>query len=583
MAVQVKVDFDKRPADKALGEVQDTAATRFKELGKIAEESLKFEKLKAGLEGVKEFAASLGPILGDANKGVALTAEKMAKLGDAGFKIGSMFGPLGGLIGGAIGVVAGYFVAAAEKANTLRLKLAEIRQAAEDSRAKLAELDQVTIAAVSKEIDQFRDKIFGIGKDAEAARNAVKALLGIGAKELAESFDEAAASTLGLRDATIAILKPVELTAEQAKTKLNDANKLVKYTEGQIKEAAERIRNNIKNGVNDEETLKAQEKLLTALKKRLAEYSAEQLKAAGLIRKAIDKDIADEEAARQKAADAAKKRDEKQFSDWEKQRIKQQAANDKITQAIADRENAWYQQQQENLAYFAKVEDDNARRRIALIESIKEARDKDSADARANAERLLAEQQAMYNEAKAGFERLLSPMGAIVNATFGKITENIEKGNKAFKGIGLAAKGAIAEVLKSFAKQWGAQALSEVAAGLASLALGPVGGVSAASHFAAAAGYGAAAAAAGIGGAVVSRNVAASSGGGASSSSSAPSSSGGSPFLGSKQQTSGGTIIVQMNGNLFMGSGDDRALEEPGRNLGRALAVAAGVDRRIAA
>jgi hypothetical protein len=38
-----------------------------------------------------------------------------------------------------------------------------------------------------------------------------------------------------------------------------------------------------------------------------------------------------------------------------------------------------------------------------------------------------------------------------------------------------------------------------------------------------------------------------------------------------------------MNGNLFMGSGDDRALEEPGRNLGRALAVAAGVDRRIAA
>jgi hypothetical protein len=584
MAVQVKVDFDKGPANKALGEVQDTAANRFKELGKIAEESLKFEKIKAGLEGLKVFAENLGPILGQADKDTAKTVDKMVKLGDAGFKIGSMFGPLGGLIGGAIGVVAGYFVAASEKAAALRLKLTEIRNAAEDSRAKLAEMDQVTIAAVSKEIDQFRDKIYGVGRDAEAARNAVRQLLGIGAKELAESFDAAAASTAGLKDATIAILQPVELTADQAKAKLNEAAKLVKYTEEQIKEAAGRIRKNIKEGVNDEATLKQQEKLLDALKRNLVQYTKAQLDAAGAIRKAIDADIAAEEAAKNKAADAAKKREEKQTADWEKERLKRQAIAEKTTQAIADREMKWYQDQQAAQAYFADLEERNTRARVALIQSTKEARDKDAADAKANAERLLAEQLAMYNEAKAGFEKLLAPMGAIVSATFGQISKNIEQGNKAFRGVGLAAKAAVADVLKAFAKQWGAQALSEVAAGLASLALGPVGGVSAASHFAAAAGYGAAAAAAGLGGAVVARNVAASSGGSSSSaSSSAPSSSNGSPFLGSKQQTSGGQIIVQMNGNLFMGSGDDRALEEPGRNLGRALAVAAGVDRRIAA
>src|SRR5690606_8743361 len=94
---------------------------------------------------------------------------------------------------------------------------------------------------------------------------------------------------------------------------------------------------------------------------------------------------------------------------------------------------------------------------------------------------------------------------------FRAITENIEKGQRAFEGFGLAVKQSVADTLKALSKEWGAKALGLMADGLAFLAFGMF--KEAGLSFAAAAAYGAAAAATGIAGAAVQRGVNRRSGG----------------------------------------------------------------------
>lgn len=124
------------------------------------------------------------------------------------------------------------------------------------------------------------------------------------------------------------------------------------------------------------------------------------------------------------------------------------------------------------------------------------------------AEEAAKKQQQQFDETTAYYTSTINDyLMPMVNEVTGQLYKNIEEGNKAFEGFGSAAKKGIAEALKALGKQFAVQAISEAAAGLASLALGPFGGVSAGMHFAAAAGYGAAALAAGVGAAAVTSTI----------------------------------------------------------------------------
>lgn len=127
----------------------------------------------------------------------------------------------------------------------------------------------------------------------------------------------------------------------------------------------------------------------------------------------------------------------------------------------------------------------------------------------ANARQAAEDQAAAFKESADAARNLLeSDLMPVIESVTGRLYENIEAGKDAFEGFGDAVASGIRDALKAIGKQFAVQALGEAASGLASLALGPIGGISAGAHFAAAAGFAAAAVAAGVGSALVGRSVA---------------------------------------------------------------------------
>ncbi len=104
------------------------------------------------------------------------------------------------------------------------------------------------------------------------------------------------------------------------------------------------------------------------------------------------------------------------------------------------------------------------------------------------------------------YQDYASTITAITSALTDQLAENIATGDNLFAHMGEAAVAGVAQVLKQLSKMWGAEALGELAQGIAALAnpaAAALTGETAAGHFAAAAAYGAAAAATGVGGALL--------------------------------------------------------------------------------
>jgi hypothetical protein len=184
---------------------------------------------------------------------------------------------------------------------------------------------------------------------------------------------------------------------------------------------------------------------------------------------------------------------------------------------------------------------------------------------------------AEFNDLAAQYERMMQPIGQITGAVFDTLYQGIAQNNLALEDLGKAARGAVADVLRTLAKEWGAKAIASAAAGFSALALGPVGGVSAGQHFQAAALYAAAAGTAGasslIAGAGTQAGGRSAGGGGAGGGSGGSSGGGSSPSLGraanAGTQTQTPTIV-----NLTIQSltpGDRRQWEEAGGAIAIAL------------
>lgn len=212
---------------------------------------------------------------------------------------------------------------------------------------------------------------------------------------------------------------------------------------------------------------------------------------------------------------------------WAEEQLK---IMDDERKAAADAQKAWDET-------VEKYDADKAQRILNATAALGDARfkalvEQHKAEAKLEAD-ALAEQQKQFDEATkeitSGINSYLMPA---VEAVTGQLYDNIEHGKKAFEGFGTAVKKGISEALKALGKQFAVQAIGEGAAGIASLALGPVGGISAAAHFAAAAGYGAAAVAAGVGAALLSRNA---------GSDKATSGTGSNPGISDKEDSKGGS------------------------------------------
>ena len=128
----------------------------------------------------------------------------------------------------------------------------------------------------------------------------------------------------------------------------------------------------------------------------------------------------------------------------------------------------------------------------------------------------LAAERALYEQNVASITAAIQTFGPLYSSLTDTISENITANQKAFSGLGAAAKKGVADVLKNLGHQWAIEGLGEAAKALAALGAGDLKG--AGFHGAAAVALGVAAAAAGVGSARLgrTREGGASAGGGGS-------------------------------------------------------------------
>lgn len=570
MAVKVQVEYDVAKADEQLAQSQEKAAEGFAKVGAAINEHIQLDKVKDALDAVAEAAGIIGPAFGKTGEVIGKAVQDTVALGKAGVSVGAIFGPVGAIVGGIAGTIVGLFVS----------WINYEKQAEEAAAAHTQELLEQALA-IAEINDETRDLVTGFKKFKETDLSSITAQLDAVDEKIAETIKlvSAGGKEVDAYTKRLALLRAVQSdNLEQARLavitgvaeavgKLNDAEdrtpktlKELREESAEAKKKLEELRGeytkfwdevNVDSGTGafiSKETTDATIadflRLGTELDKWSAKYDAAQSEVES--REAAAREARaqgrEEEQDAEDAADAYRRQREEEFN----------AARDEWRQEELDR---LYDERQEKIRVAWKI----AQQRIDAEREYHE-----------NAERLREERTAArvaeFQELQAQLEAMLAPVATVVGSVFSTITKNIESGNRAFAGMGVAFRAGVAEALKSLSKQWGAQALAATAAGFASLALGPIGGISATQHFTAAALYGAAAAAAGVGGAALAKGA-----GVASAPATAPG-VGGNPNLGSPARGAapGGTIVVNMVGNMFL-DGDERTQALVGRKLGNTL------------
>ena len=585
MAVNVRVNYQTEDADAKINATQSKLADNYKKLGDIAEKALKIENLKDAFGGVKDSVEVLTPLLGDTGAKVQKVSDSAFKLGQAGADIGSLWGPLGTLIGGALGAAGGAIVGYITDTSD-----------AEEATRRLTE--QIEAEAVS--LDYLYEQW--------ARAEAIKA----GAFDVADGWtklSEAIDATVHKQDLSV-------LSTEEVNKKLKEQGKLLddgqatlqkKAREAeQIETEAQRLRERVAKDKTEQYEidglLSVQEE---KLKKAKEELNTTTEHAATYLERYIELQAESDKRAAASTSEAKK-------SAAEKERLSKDAIRqaEEEAKALADLDKRVWASHQKYL-------EDKARAEAETADNIAKLQQKAAEDvAKAEQERIAARDKKLQEEADASYKKwkenqdrmlsdieettsqinaVMAPFADVLGKSFDLIAENIAKGEKPLKGFGGALRGYIADVLQAYAKKWGAQAIGELAEGIAwSVSPIPGGRDIAAGHFASAAAFGLAAAAAGGAGLIAGRNTQVPApasegdgGGGAGSYSSNPS-------LGSSDKggsyTPGGNINVYMGGapgstTLYADDASDRATAPIGRRLkgiigshGRDLALDTGVD-----
>jgi hypothetical protein len=584
MAVFVKVNYDTTDADRQLGASQEAIAKNYEKLGEIANEALKLDKIKDAFEGLKDASETWLPLLGDENEQLSGLIDKGLKLGEAGAKIGGFFGPWGAAIGAFVGGLSSLFAVALEneaelekkaKAASEELKKQEevarqVTRETEDMVDALNELDRMSLSGVTVALTSTREEIIKtvelIEKEQGSAmalierwgalvaiqegnvieaRNALLSAIGGGADKINEVLDRGKKSTADLKDEASKAKKEIEKLREDL---------------GDLYQGLEDIHD--ENAAK--EAVKATNAVLAAIDKQTAIYDSAQ----------------DEIEARQKEGVETKKK----LSAEEKKN-----AEDAVKD-LEEMDRKW-------TAYLLKSAEERGKQKLDIEKDIERQRLQLAEDAaQKEADAIEARNRKLAEDAEASFKAwqeardkalseveettaqisaIMQPFADVLSKSFDLIADNIAKGEKPLKGFSNELRGFIGDVLKAYAKKWGAQALGEVAEGISwSVSPIPGGRDIAAVHFASAQTFGLAAVAAGGAGILAGRNTevpAPASGGGGASSGDGFSSS--NPSLGGRDRgapSQGGNISVTLAGNMFL-DGDDRSLAKAGHRLGSAI------------
>lgn len=478
---------------------------------------LGFEKVMHSLRALHALG---GVVFRDLSGDAKTFASDIADSATEGLRLGNAFGgPVGAVIGGVFGSLIGYLTASTKATQELNDALAKTTEALESSISKAREFgDAIDVQSTIAYLLDLKDAINAAGDGtvqqlaamATASDGTNEALSGIETQyqTLIKNIDEATEATDGSKKS----FAELQERADDARTKL--ANIATTVNDDRIE--FERLRDVLKSTnwldvssllsqLDDVKTayttLKTDSKEATEAVKDAKTATAEEQAAQDKIDNEKKAKKAKAKAEAKQADEDAKKARQEETADWFRHKeLVDAVEQDERDQAAA---TAAYKKKLNQELY-----DDWIKKRNEITTGDDIARadrleaEKYAADV---AKRTSDEQLADFQSNVAAFSAVLQPFASVTSAVFGKITQNIEQGKKAWQGFGEAFRGGVSEALKALGKQWGAQALGETAAGLASLALGPIGGVSASAHFAAAAGYAAAAIAAGVGGALIGR------------------------------------------------------------------------------
>jgi hypothetical protein len=445
--LELKVDLDPSEAKQGLKEIGDSASRTAHAVEGIQLADV-MEKAVGHIGDVKDILQKTGvALLGFSEQTVEMIGT-VGDLAEKGAALGSAFGPWGAAIGGVTGALVGYVTATEDATEaTKKLAVAERERREQIARDKKAVLDATT-ATIE-----------------ERAANLQRAA------EIAISGDE-----FGVAGKSLEQLTDRWLDNAEAMKKTKAAIDSTVLTISELKAA----------GTLDDAAIKARNEELERYTGFLAEEQREQ--------KAITATMGGLTAGTKdntdslKAHTAAVKEDAESVSAW-------------LAKTLAAKDESAPRRELERQAGERTVGD--------TAPHLVGARNRDDNKALGNptiTPEQAAATQAAYDESIQMYASYVSAFTAIGGELTAQLEANIAAGNGLFTGMGIAAEHGVSQVLKALGKMWAAQAIGEIASGIAAIAnpaAAALKGETAAGHFLAAAKFGAAAVAAGIGGAVL--------------------------------------------------------------------------------
>lgn len=522
--IKVEVDTGDSEAElKALRQqidgIEQEAGEAQKGLGKLVNLA-NLDAWKERLGDAKDIFQGVGHELLGLTQQQEDSAVAAADLAAKGWALGASFHPLVGLIGAGVGGALGYFGEEARQAEEAAAKLKkeqeELAKAMEKAQKENDELAKSLSEASAKDVPELighyadlEEQLSDVSKELKATNPLFDVYLArFNLLAIAQTKDARQAGELLLKNiqaaqsaANTAIYGESKKSAAELKEEIKDLSdpknsKSVPYLSEQLGKLWVQI-DDFKNAKG----LSESGSMLTSWNEQAQALTAE-LNAAILKKSELEKSLEEKTKSAEKKKEEAPKADkgELDFIAFQQKAFKDAAdERQKLAEEEAEAQQKRVETEIEQAAqlYDAKISWAFAEHdaRAALVKLEEEER-----------KRVHEEQLAQYEEAAAFFESTLSDyMLPVIESVTGQLYENIEAGERAFKNFGQAVASGIQEALKALGRQFATQALGETAAGLASLALGPVGGVSAGAHFAAAAAFAAAALAAGVGSSLVGR------------------------------------------------------------------------------
>lgn len=465
------------------------------------------EKWKGAFGDLKDiWSASAGEVLGLTEETVKM-GTAMGDMAEKGFAVGAAFGPWGAVIGAALGAAVGFFAESKRQAEAVKKETAELSKKVTEVASRFGDLSKTDLQELVSVVRELNVEFEKSKNRPDEIKAKIDNLAGQGFDQVLTNYATLIKRGQEAGAANLALISPTILSMKAATEEYNKQQGIIDDLVVRIQAQQANATKNAKLLRGDAEATLSHIKLEDQVQKGFNEELEKAVQLQKDAGAAIAYRMAEEKAAKAKASTEAKKEKGPEvdqatldFISLQQAYVKQAADEKaKLAEEEAERAQALAEQEIEQAAitYEAKMQfaydEHDERVRLGRERAALEAKQ-------------AAEAQQQYREAVSFFqEQINSVLMPVIEGATGKLYENIESGKKAFEGFGSAVKKGISDSLKALGKQFAVKAISEGAEGLASLALGPVGAASAASHFAASAGFAAAALAAGVAGAAVAR------------------------------------------------------------------------------